>query len=65
MDESLYHDHGRHRHWRKLYIQDNVLTKQLQSDSGKIMDTLVKSVSVQDAESVKGSTDRNSDIQKN
>lgn len=47
-----------------FYIQDNVLTKQLQSDSGKIMDTLVKSVSVQDAEAVKGSTDRNSDIQK-
>ena len=46
------------------YIQDNVLTKQLQSDSGKIMDTLVKSVSVEDALAVKGATDRNADIQK-
>lgn len=48
-----------------FYIQDNVLTKQLQSDSGKIMDTLVKSVSVEDAQAVKGTTDRNADIQKN
>lgn len=47
------------------YIQDFVLTKQLQSDSGKIMDTLVKSVSTEDAQAVKGQTDRNADIQKN
>lgn len=47
------------------YIQDSVLTKQLQSDSGKIMDTLVKSVSLEDAQAVKGQTDRNADIQKN
>ncbi|MFE9277313.1 methyl-accepting chemotaxis protein [Paenibacillus glucanolyticus] len=47
-----------------FYIQDNVLTKQLQSDSGKIMGTLVNKVSVEDAVAVKGATDRNADIQK-
>jgi len=47
-----------------FYIQDSVLTKQLQSDSGSIMETLVKSVSVQDAEEVKKTTDREADIQK-
>ncbi|KOP68620.1 chemotaxis protein [Bacillus sp. FJAT-18019] len=47
-----------------FYIQDSVLTKQLQSDSGSIMETLVKSVSVKDAEEVKRSTDREADIQK-
>ena len=43
------------------YIQDNVLTKQIRF--WKIMDTLVKSVSVEDALAVKGATDRNADIQ--
>ncbi|KOR89101.1 methyl-accepting chemotaxis protein [Paenibacillus solani] len=47
-----------------FYIQDSVLTKQLQSDSGSIMETLVKSVSVKDAEEVKRTTDREADIQK-
>lgn len=47
-----------------FYIQDSVLTKQLQSDSGSIMETLVKSVSVKDAEEVKKTADREADIQK-
>ena len=64
MDKPVYHYYGCCRYGSSYYIQDNVLTKQPQSDSGKIMDTLVKSVSVEDALAVKGATDRNADIQK-
>ncbi|MWV42876.1 HAMP domain-containing protein [Paenibacillus sp. HJL G12] len=46
------------------YIQGNVLTKQLQSDSGKTMEALVKNISTEDAEAAKSNTDYNSPIQK-
>ncbi|MBP2000233.1 methyl-accepting chemotaxis protein [Paenibacillus shirakamiensis] len=46
------------------YLQGNVLTKQLQSDSGKTMEALVKNVPSVDAEAALNSKDPNSPIQK-
>jgi methyl-accepting chemotaxis protein len=46
-----------------FYIQGTVLTEQLQSDSGKTMDALVKSVSVQDVEQAKDVKDPNAAVQ--
>ncbi|WP_091154116.1 HAMP domain-containing methyl-accepting chemotaxis protein [Paenibacillus sp. 453mf] len=45
------------------FIQGNVLTKQLQSDSGKLMEALGSQISVEDAEAAKNNPDPNSPIQ--
>ncbi|WP_454191431.1 methyl-accepting chemotaxis protein [Paenibacillus sp. Marseille-Q7038] len=45
------------------YIQGNVLTNQLQTDSGKTMEALVKQVSKEDAEAAKETPDPNSPLQ--
>lgn len=48
--------------WYSYYIQGNVLTNQLQSDSGKTMEALVKQVTVEDAKAAKETKDPNSPI---
>ncbi|WP_160031673.1 methyl-accepting chemotaxis protein [Paenibacillus sp. An7] len=49
--------------WYSYYIQGNVLTHQLQTDSGKIMETLAKQVSIEDAKEAKDTKDPNSPLQ--
>ena len=49
--------------WSSYYIQGNVLTNQLQSDSEKTMNAFVNMVSTEDAMEAKNSTDPNSPVQ--
>ena len=46
------------------YVQGNVLTKQLESESGKTMESWIKNISVDEAQAAKNDTDPNSPVQK-